>query len=356
MIKPESYVPILKWKQSEYQTLLRLDANTKTKIVPLLVIPPIDYDHEEAKLKRNIDEHLEKFATRLKEKWGTRLCLVDMHNSVADAVMANGDLAINFVLSSLADNNCTYIPVANINCSTNYISALSADPNANNGYAFRLSLDDIARADISTRLVALCNALNTAIEDVDIVVDLNRPETFLPYDGFSNLISHYILALGNVMQWRSLTIAGTSLDMQKVNKPGGEFDRHEWLLYKEILNSPLGQLRRPTFGDYTIESPDFSDIDFRFVKPAGKLIYLYDEFWLIRKGGSFRDDSSQMFGHCQFIVHSGKFMGAGFSHGDQKISDIESKASSNYSTLGTWKQVGMTHHITLVTEQLANLP
>ena len=39
-----AYVPSLRWRQAEYQALLRLDESIEDRIVPLITIPPIEFD------------------------------------------------------------------------------------------------------------------------------------------------------------------------------------------------------------------------------------------------------------------------------------------------------------------------
>ena len=46
-IRCDGYVPFLKWRLAEYQSLLRLSDNAKDLITPLLMIPPIEFDFEE---------------------------------------------------------------------------------------------------------------------------------------------------------------------------------------------------------------------------------------------------------------------------------------------------------------------
>ena len=51
-LAPTTYVPALKWRQAEYQALLRLSDGAKSRIVPFLMIPPVEYDFEEEQPKR----------------------------------------------------------------------------------------------------------------------------------------------------------------------------------------------------------------------------------------------------------------------------------------------------------------
>ena len=46
------YVPVLKWRQGEYQTLHRLSDSIKDSITPLVNIPPIEWDFEEKRMKK----------------------------------------------------------------------------------------------------------------------------------------------------------------------------------------------------------------------------------------------------------------------------------------------------------------
>ena len=46
MFTQRHYVPVLKWKQGEYQALYRLSNAVKDNLTPLLEIPPIGFDFE----------------------------------------------------------------------------------------------------------------------------------------------------------------------------------------------------------------------------------------------------------------------------------------------------------------------
>ena len=63
-IAHDKYVPILKWRQGEYQALTRLDNQIKGQINPLIVVPPVEFDFEEWRAKKTVQEHIEPFAKR----------------------------------------------------------------------------------------------------------------------------------------------------------------------------------------------------------------------------------------------------------------------------------------------------
>lgn len=142
-----------------------------------------------------------------------------------------------------------------------------------------------------------------------------------------------------------------SLNLSEIRRPGGEPIRHEWPLYQQLLTELQG-LRQPNFGDYTIETPEFISQDMRLLNPAGKIVYATENTWLIPKGNSFRDNREQMIAHCKAIIESGHYKGKDYSAGDKRIYDTfyEIEGTGNQ---GTWKEVGVSHHITLVANQLS---
>jgi hypothetical protein len=97
-IDSRKYVPVLKWRQGEYQALFLLDDEVKNFVVPLIVIPPREYDFEEQRMKKTVHEHIETFPKRLKQKWSTRLALIDSHESLENEKMDDGRLVIDFIL------------------------------------------------------------------------------------------------------------------------------------------------------------------------------------------------------------------------------------------------------------------
>ena len=63
---------LLRWRQGEYEALFRLGSPQKDAILPLIEILKPDYDFEQRKPKRDLDEHLKLFGKRL-GKQGVRL-------------------------------------------------------------------------------------------------------------------------------------------------------------------------------------------------------------------------------------------------------------------------------------------
>ena len=353
-IELDDYVPILKWRQGEYQALMRVKDSVKGKIVPLIVVPPIEYDFETQSLKKTAQEHIEPFSKRLFDKWGARTVLIDFHSSMILEKMDSGDYVPLHIFSELRNKGCKGIPVTTLEREMAYngqVKLIVAEDSS--GFCLRVTLAQVIDPSFNSSVVDRCNLIGVDLDEVDLVLDLEAPDSFEPYAIFSNLIITAISRINNLAKYRSFVLSGMSLKMREVGKPGAEVPRHEWILYKLILGG-LNGMRVPAYGDYTIETPAFSSLDMRMMKPAGKIAYTCDDTWLIPKGGAFRGSEHQMVDHCNAIIASGKYAGPIFSFGDKRIEDT-SVGTEGCGNLSTWKQVGVNHHIETVVFQLANL-
>ena len=68
-----NYVPCLRWKQGEYQALLRLSPSTKGCITPLIEVPEIGWDFELGREAKTIDGHLLSIRTLTKPVCDTHI-------------------------------------------------------------------------------------------------------------------------------------------------------------------------------------------------------------------------------------------------------------------------------------------
>lgn len=353
-INKDTYMPILKWRMGEYQALLRLKDEVKDAIVPLLVIPPLEYDFEEQRPKRTIEEHISPFAERYRKKWGNRKSLIDIDISLERQMMSSGQEVILHIFDEIRSNKGRAIPVISpSNGNEHKRNVRIITKKDNKGLALRLRIEDLIDNNFNTNIETLLTDLDCEKEQVDFILDLVAPQAFEPYQGFGKALISIIKRIDGLNRYRSFVVAGTSLSMSTVKQPGADVPRHEWLFYKHLYSSYKSEARIPTFADYTIEQPGFVALDMRFIKSSGKIIYTTKEKWHIRKGGAFRDNPSQMQKHCSNIIKSVHYEGANYSEGDLRIEQTAS-GKENSGNLTTWKWVGVNHHITMVVEQLAN--
>lgn len=332
---------------------MRLKNEIKDLTLPLLVIPPVEYDFEEQRPKKTVQDHIDPFSTRFANKWGQRKALIDLHDSLENENMADGSPVISSIFHNLRSKSCNAIPVAKFSHSNDYIDHLKTIIESDKkGVAIRVKLPELMSPKVNTQLQQIMSHLQTAAEDTDLVIDLEVPQSFEPYAAFSKALATAIRRITGLKDFRTFVVAGMSLKLSEVKRPGAEPTRHEWMLYQELATE-LEDIRKPLYGDYTIETPDFISQDMRLLNPAGKIVYATENTWLIPKGKSFRENRDQMIDHCSTIVNSGHYCGKDYSQGDKRIFETLHKIEGT-GNQGTWKEAGVSHHITLVVNQLSS--
>ncbi len=150
MFKPRHYVPVLKWKQGEYQALYRLDKPIKDNLTPLIEIPKVGYDHEMGRPRETIDDHLGDFGRRLKAKWHNRYCFVDTKYIPASTRMADGSHFIERIFEQARNEKCRAIPVVGLSNGPSSLEAIAAVIQSDQrGVALRLKISDFDRPNLA---------------------------------------------------------------------------------------------------------------------------------------------------------------------------------------------------------------
>jgi hypothetical protein len=336
----------------EYQALSRLNDAAKDRVVPLIVIPEIEFDFEEWQEKKTLQEHVEPFPKRYKEKWGKRPAWIDVHPKIIDQKMDDGSLPIDYVFRELRKFEHQAVPVTSLDVDAEINSAVAKIVAADKrGVGIRARVEHVMKGTFVKSLEKLLADIGVQPTDADLVIDLGSP-SFKPYIEFANALKANLNGV-DLRSFRSLVLLGCAYPQNiLLEKPGGVLERHDWLFYCEFVSSLTRDDRIPNYGDYTIVNPEFTPMDMRKIKSGGKLVYTDKKNWIIRKGGPFRDNPGQMHDHCDFIVSSGKFRGAAFSGGDDYIEKC-AKRSVGASNQPFWKQVAINHHMMHVLEDLS---
>lgn len=351
------YIPCLRWKQGEYLALERLSSEARNCIMPLFEVAEIGFDFETRKENKSIDKHLSLFAKRVKEKWGTEDCFVDLRLINTTTRMSNGEHPVTFTFNDLRLKGINATPVIGIKQDADYRSSVNkAIKLDNRGLCIRVNLEEVLETDFIKELEKLNYEINIKPENCDFILDLESPPNYEPITGFENLIRSIIKDLPHLNNWRSFGVIGTSFPSSLSGvKPGISFlPRNEWLLYKELVrNLRKTNIRIPIFGDYVINHPEVSNIDMRFMKPKANVRYTLSSSWLIARGANVRDygEHKQL---CNLIITDREFYGTSFSSADKYIFDCaQGNASTGNPT--TWRWVGTNHHLEVVARDAANL-
>ena len=355
-ITPHHYVPVLKWRQGEYQALMRLDDDAKKAIVPLLEITPPDYDFELQETKKTIDEHLSTFAGRLKAKWGSRMALVDTVLLDPTDRMETGTHPLLWLMDEVRPQGGHLVPVTGLDRDAATQNAVRIAHQVDHcGAALRCSLEDAAD-DFDTRVETLLEQIEVEINMLDIIIDLKRPN-FDPVDGLAQLLAAVLAGADAFHSARSVTIVATAFPetMAEVSAPIAFVRRREWELYGALLGHLKAGQRQPAFGDYCIAAPDLFQGDMRLIKPSATVRYTTDGGWVIAKGPNVRDNGFLQYRErCRTVVDSGRYLGPTFSMGSEYVDQCR-LGNASTGSLTTWRWVGTNHHIAKVVHDLASL-
>jgi Beta protein len=204
------YVPSVRWRTGEYQALLKLSDAAKNQIVPLITIPPLEYDFEDGEAKKTVQEHVGSFPKRYKDKWKTRKAWIDIDPSVQSAKMDNGLTVFEHVFAELRKFGAEAVPVASLDCKADVIAMLvSIVGKDKKGVAVRARLEHVMLQDFGKRLVGLMAALKAGFTQADLIVDLGTP-AYEPYDVFASALAAALSKIPHLHQFRSFALIGTA--------------------------------------------------------------------------------------------------------------------------------------------------
>ena len=355
------YVPCLRWKQGEYQAVLRLSDWAQDGLTPLIEAPAVGWDFEKERQTRTLDDHLVLFVKRIRAKWERRPCFVDLCRVGSEKRMASGAHPIRFVFDELRKLDCQATPVTYVDkdgASQQEMKTVSGM--LGSGVCLRIRVEQAAKKSLTRDVDALLSTLGHDPERCDLILDLGAPPNFLPLKGLSKAIQGIVRTLPHLDSWRTFTFIGTSFpETMGGVKVGAEVvPRHEWQLYGILINSLRDDnLRLPAFGDYTIAHPGEHDADMRLVKPSAKIRYAITDNWYIVKGKNVREEKFGKFeqyrGLCRNVVESAYYCGPTYSWADAFIKSC-ADGTGKTGNLTTWVQVDINHHIEKVCRDIAS--
>lgn len=354
ILNSQTYVPALRWRMGEYQALFRLDNAIKDRIVPFITIPGVEFDFEDGEFENILHKHVERFMKRYKLKWGKRPSWIGVDAEIAHSTMNNGRAIFPYVFEALRKFESPAVPLIPLNAAAIVSQSVATITRGEcRGAAISLRLEDLMQPEPLRKVEALRSFLGVPLSYTDLIIDLGAPN-FEPYDVFSEALIVALRKMGDLEKYRHLVLIGTAFpeSFRNIAKGADEVPRHDWLFYRTLVAKLPSDMRRPNFGDYTITHPAFRARNMLMTKPAGKIVYTTSNVWSVRKGGSFQDDREQMHDHCADIVSTNIFKGAGYSKGDEYIAQCAAREAGP-STLTRWKEVGINHHITFVSDELA---
>jgi hypothetical protein len=343
------YVPILRQKAAETQALSSLSSEDKMQMTPLIELPPTLLAAKNRK-----GSLFTETAKQIAGYWGQSPLFIDFFliDPLFKAPEGKHPLCLLFEIAKAL--HLSLIPVTGLNRSDDYQRAvgrvIATDPR---GVCIRLSEADLRNPALDKALRRLMSKLKVEPYQVDILVDFGMM-------GAENMkLSEICNRLPSLSLWRTFTVACGSFpkDLTALEKNlQHELPRRDWLYwFNQIKDGPVLP-RRPSFGDYTIQHPVYSEPP-KGGNPSASIRYTADNYWVIMRGEGLRNEGgpgfAQYWANASLLSGRTEFKGPEFSKGDEYIYNVgqQTKKTGNPRT---WLFAGINHHLALVTYQIAS--
>lgn len=353
------YIPILKGKEGEFSALRDLSSQTRSRITPVVEVPPTPWDYFNDTEQRTLGEHVHRVVTRLAACWGTASELFVDLELVGDGPMADGRHPVQAFLQEARGEGLVAIPVTSLGRSAEHQRAVQEAVQADrHGVCLRFESDDFeALADMGSAISDLVRALGVTPSDIDVLLDFGA---VLPNQGPQVALAarSLILTLPAVGDWRTLTFAASSFP-ENLTAFGPDsitsIARAEWIAWTSLVRHGGTLPRIPRFADYGVGHPVLLDVDPRIMQMSANIRYTTPNDWLIAKGrGVKRQGFEQFHDLSERVSALPEFKGGSYSWGDAYIQRCATR-NEGPGNATTWRRVGTTHHVTLAAEQVASL-
>lgn len=363
MFGSEHYVPVLRGKQGEFWSLQESGDEDLEHVTPLIEVPeiPKDFDDEgEPYPAKSVDDHLKSrealFSESLDED---QPFFLDLNLIPPGERMASGEHPNSYLLDRLREMDLTPIPVVGLGRDSEKTNAsVEAARRDGHGLCVRVEDDDLEDPDaVEEFLQARAGELEQGRRDIDVIID------FGPIDPDSiNALRIAALQtvrnLPQVTEWRTLTFAATAFP-ETLGRFGRDtrnyVPRSEWSIWLHLRDKQERLPRLPAYGDYAVNHPAIVEVDPRVMSMSANLRYTHDGQWLIYKGkDAFKHGFDQFVDFCKDLVGRPEYTGRDFSWGDDYIYRC-SNDNEGPGNATKWRQVGTTHHLAAVVDQITNL-
>lgn len=356
MFNINHYVPVLRWKRAEEKALLELDNEVKSKLTPLIELIPRDFQCLLKDDKTNTDEIVDRKMKGIHTSWEERPFFLDIINLVPFFESKNRFDIIDSIFKSSFKYNLKLIPVINLDSSKELFAKIkSFIKGTKNGLSIRLKLKDLKNPSLEYLLNQLIKYFGLNHSLIDLIIDFEFT------NNIKQSLGSFFVDIPNLNEWRTLTITCGAFPKDLTGFSPGQhkhprLDWGNWI--NQIYQSEFFGLRKPTFGDYTIQHGKFYELPPGRLNYSASIRYTSNNYWVIMRGeGVFNDEGpgfSQWPANAQMLVRRSEFCGSNFSYGDQYI-DETSKQRIKTGSAETWLRAGINHHLTFVVNQITNL-
>jgi len=347
------YVPILRHKAAEMEALRFLAPEDKRRMTPLMELPPTLLEVKRRKGLINRDLFMET-AKQIAANWGHYPFFVDFFLIDALFKSTKGKHPLWLLSESARTLRLSLIPVTGLGRPPTYQEAIAqVVATDRRGVCIRLSEIDLRNPSLEKVLRGLISQFKLQPKQVDILIDFGL------IGAQSMNLSEICYRMPLLSSWRTFTVACGSFpkDLSDFEKNlQHELPRRDWLYWFDQIKSGPVLPRRPSFGDYTIQHPIYSE-PIKGGNPSASIRYTAENYWVIMRGEGLRNEGgpgfAQYWANASLLSGRAEFKGQGFSKGDEYIYKIgqQTKKTGNPQK---WLLAGINHHLTFVPWQIAN--
>lgn len=322
------YVPILKWKQGEWQALGGLPPEAADQIIPLMELTP------STEAAASPEEHVRNRVLSLSRRWSSEafadVNLLEEHDAVPPAE------AFSWLQDATSTTDLVLIPTTAL--SDPAMAEAAADAATAVGrLCLRLLRRDMLLMDIDQRVADALSRSDLDESAVDVVVDLQDQVDEL--EGLS-----MVQRLPRLRAWRSVALAGG--EFSRPQGSGRSSVAREHLSVARAVDRQVSE-RTILYADYGPLEAIYAHIT-GYVEVVPQIVYTTNDAWLVERGRIVsRYGWEQTQELAARIAADPAFAGAAFSPGDQWISDRAAGAGGHGNSMKL-TEVKVSHHITHV--------
>ena len=355
-IRRVMYAPKLPLKKGERDALKTMPSVVGRHTLPLFVVPPAgDFDHELGHIPTPA-EHVKAFGKKLFDCRNARPVFIDAVLLDDARHRVESDVhPLTALLERARLCKAQAWPMTGFNRSDEYQEAVARFHLRHDvPIAIQVGLAELEAADLSAKLISLCNQVSCDPTDAVLVIDAGP--LHIPAAAESEFVSHLIVRLNEIprlYEWCGVVLCATSLSspVKLKNDEQKTIRRVEWHIHRLLCERRREIYRIPIFSDYGVDY--FQKLVPNKASPVAKINYSTDEDYVYFKGQSVKTASYEaIFAVAEAVVASGHYKGGNFSLGDARIGLWSNKVGST-GNAPTWRWAALDHHFTLVGQLLA---
>jgi hypothetical protein len=342
--------------------LRSLDDVSKDRLLPHIVLPPLEAKDIEEKRQLSRDEFSIVQVGRLQRSWGKRPCLLDLRFLKFNKLDAGSDAArVSEFLSMARKFGCDVVPLIDSETDPYRLAAIAAHiQNTGSVGAIRLSLHDLQNEKLDELVATLLSSLRASASECLLILDFGEA-AIGKVDDFSQFSAEWLVKLRDAQPWKRIILEASSYPTENPAPKNGRklVTRDEWISWKKVVGADRSLLGWAQFGDY---GADHGHVDFETGgRTVTHLRYATAEAWIVERGGK------PLFLHDGRIAHDGtiqtvakrlandpEFRGELFSAGDEFISLCASREGGPGNST-SWRWANMVHHLTVAAVQCSEL-